>query len=464
MFLAISRLFKSNIVRTIASIVAVGTASIGFLSDILDLRGSGEKSASATTVSVNDTAVSTTSIIASTTSTLSSSTDPQVALEQLRASLLARASSGILDECGQHALLLTSTGLKFYEWTNNRWTDFSQNLQVPTLATPTGLLVIDSPNDGISEVLVTFDRLGNSPPSGGIFGVSPGTLGCGTGYTWRYFAGGDGSYSRIASNLRASTNSALTSRGLSDIEPVELEWNDLNEIYSITKDQTTQTTVSVTNSVSPEVVGRFMTAYSQFTSSSFASMLYDVTPGSPAESLVQFLLRGKQINTSAGYGEGSGWQLENNGSTYRILFPGGGTTFDAFTGIDGKITSFDLNGISLSKLVRLDRMPTAVARGCSVSGICVGVRGVQLGIRTTYLLLEVDSSQTSKVVKFIEASLTTSTNSSRHLSGTTPALRKSALTSWSLGFPLSELPWNGNLELTISVGNIQERITLTLPN
>lgn len=215
------------------------------------------------------------------------------------------------------------TGLKFYEWTNNRWTDFSQNLQVPTLATPSGLLVIDSPNDGISEVLVTFDRLGNSQPSGGIFGVSPGTLGCGTGYTWRYFAGGDGSYSRIASNLRASTNSALTSRGLSDIEPVELEWDDLNEIYSITKAQTTQTTVSVANSVSPEVVGRFMTAYSQFTSSSFASMLYDVTPGSPAESLVQFLLRGKQINTSAGYGEGSGWQLENNGSTYQILFLAG---------------------------------------------------------------------------------------------------------------------------------------------
>lgn len=464
MFLAISRLFKSNIVRTIASIVAVGTASVGFLSDVLGLRGSDEKDASVITILVNDTAVSTTSIITSTTSTSNSSTDPQAALEQLRASLVARASSGILDGCGQHALLLTPTGLKFYEWTNNTWTDFSQSLQVPTLATPTGLLVVDSPRDGVSEVLVTFDRLGNSPPSGGVLGASPGTLGCGTGYTWRYFAGGDGSYSRVAPNLRALPNSVLTSRGLSDIEQVELEWDYLNEIYSITQAQTTQTTVSVVDSASPEVVARFMTAYSQFTSGSFASMLYDVAPGSPAESLVQFLLRGKQISINAGYGEGSGWQLENNNSNYRILFPGGGTTFDAFTGSDGKITSFNLNGISLINLIRLDRSPTATARGCSVSGICVGVRGVQLGVRTTYLLLEVDSSQTSKVVKFIEASLTTSTNTSRHLSGTTPASRKSATTGWSLGFPLSELPWNGSLELTISVGDIQERITITLPN
>lgn len=464
MFLAISRLFKSKIVRTIASIVAVGTASLGFLSDVLGLRGSDEKSASVITVLVNDTAVSTTSSITSTTSTLSSSTDPQVALEQLRASLVARASSGILDGCGQHALLLTSTGLKFYEWTNNTWADFTQSLQVPTLATPTGLLVIDSPRDGVSEVLVTFDRLGNSPPSGGVLGASPGTLGCGTGYTWRYFAGGDGSYSRVAPNLRALPNSVLTSRGLSDIEPIELNWDDLNEIYSVTPAQTTETTVSVANSVSPEVIARFMTAYSQFTSSSFESMLYDVSPGSPAESLVKFLLRGKQINISEGSGEGSGFQLENNGSTYRILFNKGPNSYDVFTGSDGKIASFNLNGISLSKLIRFDRSTTAVARGCSVSGICVGVRGVQLGVRTTYLLLEVDSSQTSKVVKFIEASLTTSTDKSRYQGAITPLSHRSELTSWSLGFPLSELPWNGSLELTISVGDIQERITITLPN
>lgn len=464
MLLAITRLLKSNVIRTIASVVAVGAASIGFVSDILGLRGDDDKSATVVTVLVNESTTPTNFAVDSTTTTLIGSTDPQVSLEQLRASLVARASSGILDGCGQHALLLTSTGLKFYEWTNNTWTDFSQNLQVPTLATPTGLLTIDSPSDGVPEVLVTFDRLGNSPPSGGIFGVSPGTLGCGTGYTWRYFAGGDGSYSRVASNLRALPNNVLTSRGLSDVEPVELEWDELNEIYSVAQAQITETTTNVAETVSPEVIARFMTAYSQFTSSSFASMLYDVTPGSPAESLVQFLLRGKQISASAGYGEGSGWQLENSGSSYRILFPGGGTTFDAFTGVDGKISSFNLNGISLSKLIRLDRSTTAAARGCSVSGICVSIRGVQLGVRTTYLLLEVDSSQTSKVVKFIEASLTTSVNKSRHLSGTTPALRKSTLTSWSLAFALSELPWNGSLELTISVGDIQEKIAITLPN
>ncbi len=464
MLVAISRLLKSNIVRTIASVVAVGAASIGFVSDILGLRDDEDKTATVVTILVNDSTTQTNFTEQSTTTSMPGSTDPQISLEQLRASLVARASSGILDGCGQHALLLTSTGLKFYEWTNNTWTDFSQNLQVPTLATPTGLLVVDSPSDGVPEVLVTFDRLGNSPPSGGIFGASPGTLGCGTGYTWRYFAGGDGSYSRVASNLRAMPNDSLTSRGLNDFEPVELKWDELNEIYAVAQNQTTEIPASISETVSPDVVARFMTAYSQFTSSSFASMLYDVTPGSPAESLVQFLLRGKQINISAGSGEGSGWQLENNDTSYRILFPGGGTTFDAFTGSDGKISSFDLNGIPLSKLVRLDRSTTAVARNCSVSGICIGVRGVQLGVRTTYLLLEVDSSQTSKVIKFIEASLTTSANKSRHLSGTTPALRKSAMTSWSLAFPLSELPWNGSLEIMISVDDIQERIVITLPD
>ena len=101
MLLAITRLLKSNVIRTIASVVAVGAASIGFVSDILGLRGDDDESATVVTVLVNESTTPTNFTVDPTTTSVIGSTDPQVSLEQLRASLVARASSGILDGCGQ---------------------------------------------------------------------------------------------------------------------------------------------------------------------------------------------------------------------------------------------------------------------------------------------------------------------------------------------------------------------------
>jgi hypothetical protein len=79
------------------------------------------------------------------------------------------------------------------------------------------------------------------------------------------------------------------------------------------------------------------------------------------------------------------------------------------------------------------------------------------------MALEVDASQTSRQVKFVEASLTTGSVRNMHVGASTPAPRRRPNAEWSLAFPLSELPWGGTLQVVISVGGTTERIELVVP-
>lgn len=460
-------LFRSPVGRTIIGAITVGTASLGFISDILGLRSSEEAKTTVVTVLVDTNAAgssTTTESVAAPTTTSTLPDDPANALEALRTSLSARTSSGVLDVCGKQAVLLTATGLRLFEWQEGRgWSDFSELVQPPTDLNPIGMVVVDIPRDGTPELLVSFERSGTQPPLSAVLAVPNTSIGCGQGYTWQYFSLSNGSFSQLVPNLEPAADVFTSRDSTTGAMPSRYQWNQERQYFQFQSDA-----VAVPQQTNPtvdsNVVRQFITEYGKFTTQSFNTMLQYVEPGSPAEQLVKFLLAGKQAGRDAGYGEGSGFMVEPSGNDWRILFPGPATVVSDFTGENGKIRTFRMNEIELNNLIRYDDNPTLVSRQCTQSGVCLGIRGVQLGNRTTYIALEVDTSGAVARAKFSSSWLTTGANRQRHLSSTNAIVNSPNTSVWSLAYELAELPWGASLEVQISVNGTTERVTLRVPS
>jgi hypothetical protein len=473
----LKRALRSTAAKTLIGIVTIGTASIGFVSDILGLRDSKESEPTVITVLVeseSDTENDATtdeinagtyaqSPLSTTTSVGSFSQDPETALDLLRTVLAARASSGVLDVCGKQAVLLTATGLRLFKWIDGTsWSDFSELVMPPTDLLPVGMFVVDVPRDGIPDLLVTFERTGTDSPPSGVLAVPSTSIGCGQGYSWQYFSLPDGSFSRLVPGLEPSSSEFISRGTVSGIKTVRYQWSQEKQYFQFQSD-------SVANPggegspVSEEVIRTFMTEYGKFTTSSFETMLQYVRPNSPAEQLVKFLLSGKRASRGAGYGEGSGFTVEPVGEDWRILFPGSATEYSNFVGENDKISTFRMNEIELENLIRYDDSNPVLSRQCTSSGACIGIRGVQLGNRTTYVALEIDTSAMIGRAKFGTSWLTTGANRQRHLSSTNAIVNSPNVSTWSIAYELAELPWGATLEVQVSVNGMTERVTLTVP-
>ena len=460
-------LFKSTTAKAVIGAVTVGTASLGFISDILGLRSSDEATTTVITVLVNS---SDGNIPGQTQQTVAPSTttttpdNPESALEALRTSLAARASSGVLNSCSKQAMLLTSSGLRLFEWIEGRgWTDFSELVQPPTNLSPVGMVVVDIPRDGIPDLLVSFERTGTQPPLSGVLGIPNTAIGCGQGYSWQYFNLSDGSFSQLVPNLEPASD-GFTSRDVtSGSNLTRYAWSQDRQYFQV-QGQATSTPALPGSTADSAVVRQFMTEYGRFSTQSFTAMLQLVEPGSPAEQLVKFLLAGKRAGRDAGYGEGSGFPIESTGEAWRILFPGVATVLSDFVGDSYRIGSFRMNEIEVDKLIRYDDSNPMLSRQCTQSGVCVGIRGVQLGSRTTYVALEIDTSQTTARAKFANSWLTTGSSRQRHLSSTNALVNSPNSSVWSVAYELSELPWGASLEVQLAVNGVTERVTLRIPS
>lgn len=460
-------LFKSTAGKTIIGVVTVGTASLGFISDILGLGSSDEGKTTVITVLVNTNTASDNTPIASTAVPTTTSTvpdDPANALEVLRASLSARASSGVLDVCGKQAVLLTSTGLRLFEWLDGQgWVDFSELVQPPTELSPIGMVVVDIPFDGTPELLVSFERSGTQPPLSGVLAVPSTAIGCGQGYTWQYFNLSNGAFSQLVPNLEPAAGVFISRDSTTGSLPSSYQWSQDRQYfqYQSTAVPIPQQTGSTVDS---NTVRQFITEYGKFTTQSFNAMLQYVEPKSPAEQLVKFLLAGKRASRDAGYGEGSGFMVEQSGDDWKILFPGPATVVSDFTGESGKIRTFRMNEIGLENIIRYDDSTPLVSQQCTQSGVCLGIRGVQLGNRTTYIALEVDTSGAVARAKFASSWLTTGANRQRHVSSTNAVVNSPSISVWGLAYELAELPWGASLEIQITVNGITERVNLKIPS
>jgi hypothetical protein len=402
--------------------------------------------------------------VSTTTSVVGSSEDPVSALDMLRTSLAARASSGVLDVCGKQAVLLTSTGLRLFKWLDaTGWSDFSELVTPPTELLPVGMVVVDVPRDGIPDLLVTFERTGTDPPFSGVLAVPSTSIGCGQGYSWQYFSLPDGSFSRLVSSLEPSSSEFISRGSITAVNPARYQWSQERQYFQFQSESIANPS-GEGSPFSETVIQNFMTEYGKFTTTSFETMLQYVEPNSPAEHLVKFLLSGKRASRGAGYGEGSGFKVEPAGKDWRILFPGPATIYSDFVGVNDKIATFRMNEIELENLIRYDDNSPLSSRQCTSSGVCIGVRGVQLGNRTTYVALEVDTSATVARAKFGGAWLTTGANRQRHLSSTNAIVNSPSISVWSLAFELAELPWGATLELQVSVNGMTERVTLSIPS
>jgi len=460
--------FRSPFGKAIVGAITIATAGIGFISDILGLRSSDEAEPTVVTVLVtvepSGKQKSSENDEESVPTTTTAIDDPAAALEVLRTTLVARASSGVLEVCGKKAVLLTSTGLKLYEWqVGTGWTDFSELVTPPTSLLPVGMVVVDVPRDGIPDLLVTFERTGADPPLSGVLGVPNTSIGCGQGYSWQYFSRSDGSFSQLVPNLEPLSGDFVSRDQMAAATPTRYLWNRERQYFQVRSDSPAVDTPQGSN-VDSTVIANFMREYGKFTTASFTNMLQLVEPGSPAEQLVKFLLSGKIAGRDAGYGEGSGFVVEEVGGDWRILFPGPATVVSDFTGQNGKIRSFRMNEIELANLIRFDDSNPLVSRQCTASGVCVGIRGVQLGNRTTYVALEIDTSAAVVRAKFSGSSLTTGANRQRHLSSTNAVVNSPRVSIWSLAFELAELPWGATLEVQLSVNGTTERVTLRVPS
>lgn len=472
----LTRALRSTAGKALIGIITVGTASISFVSDILGLRGGDESEPTVITVLVeseSDTQRETPteetlaetkaeSPMLTTTSVVDYSDDPVSALDLLRTSLAARASSGVLDVCGKQAVLLTSTGLRLFKWVDaTGWSDFSELVTPPTNLIPVGMVVVDVPRDGIPDLLVTFERTGTDPPSSGVLAVPSTSIGCGQGYSWQYFSLPDGSFSRLVSGLEPSSGEFVSRGSVSGVNPARYQWSQERQYFQFQSESTAKPDVEASPG-GETVIRNFMTEYGKFTTSSFETMLQYVEPDSPAEHLVKFLLSGKRAGRAAGYGEGSGFAVEPIGDDWRILFPGPATVYSDFVVKNNKIATFRMNEIELVNLIRYDDNTPLSSRQCTSSGVCIGVRGVQLGNRTTYVALEVDTSATVARAKFGSAWLTTGASRQRHLSSTNAIVNSPSVSVWSLAFELAELPWGAEIELQVSVNGMTERVRLSI--
>lgn len=447
--------FRSKSLRTAFGVIGVVAAGIGLISDVLGLR-SGEPSQ---TVVVTVPVSVGSSVTAPSETVPGDSSDPQVALEKLRVDLAAKASSGLIDKCGLHAVLATRDGVRIYEWIDSAWVEFTNALEQVTSAPPLGIQSIESAQEDAQLLLVSFDRSGSDSPAGGVLAL--GETGCESGFTWRYFSELDGSFTTVLRNLRVGPDGQLISSG-TEGPSVEFRWDDVNRYYTIKSSTGEGSNNDTVSEVPSEITSEFIANYAKFTMQSFSSMLKMTEPGSPAERLVKFLLIGKQISRAAGHGEGAGFGLLREGDGYRIMTPGGGTFFDSFVGLNGQISGFRVNSIDLDRLIRLDETGGLSTKGCSISDVCVRVRGVHLGARSAYFAVEVDGSQTLREVKFMEASLETAAGSQRQVSATTPVVKSRPEGLWSLAFSLSDLPWGGRLTVALRIGNSIERVDLVI--
>lgn len=449
-------LFRGRSFRRLAGIAGLVVAGVGLVSDVLGLRGNDAPETVVITIPITSErsqAVDTTVV------EQQGSGDPEVALEELRLKLAARSSSGLIDECGLHAVLATISGVRVYEWNGTEWQDFSNSLEVTTSAAPIGIQLLAATEASGRDVMVTFDRDGTRPPSGGV--VTLGSDGCDVGFVWKFFAKSDGSFSRTVENLRALEDGGFEST-TKDGQRVKYVWDDTNRLYAISASGESSVPVDPGVAVQPEVVTNFVENYSRFSTDSFETMLRLTERGSPAEKLVQFLLLGKRISRDAGYGEGSGFEFVRESNGYRIMAPGGGTLLTGFSGSGGLIGTFNFNSIPLERLIRIDGGTVPTQRKCSTSGVCIGVRGIQLASRTVYFALEVDGSQTMREVKLREAFLESTAGSQRHIGATTPQVSRRPDALWSLAFPLSDLPWGGRLTVVLNVGGVPERLEISL--
>jgi len=463
-------IFKNPLAKTLIAVATVGTAVIGFISDILGLRTDESKPPTVITVLVesqerlridNGETTQTTSV----TTTTAPSNDPALELEVLRTELAARASSGVLEVCGTRAFLLTSNELRMFEWIDGQgWKDFSDLVRPPTDLTPVGMAVIDVPNDGVPDILISFGRVGTNEPLSGVLGVPNDAIGCGQGYSWQYFNRSDGSFSQLVPALEPKGDGFTSKEASSATSSVAYRWSAERDYFQFQSPLLSASPESPSNAADPQVVRQFVTEYGKFTTQSFSAMLPLAEPNSPAESLIRFLLAGKQASRDAGYGEGSGFPIQPDGTNWRILFPGPSTLLSNFIGERGTIRTFRMNEIELDKLVRFDPTAGMNSRRCTSGGVCVGVRGVQLGNRTTYIALEVDTSAAMGRVKFSNSWLTTGASRQRHLSSTNSMVNSPRVSIWGLAYELAELPWGAALEIEFSVNGMRENLSLTLPS
>ena len=367
--------------------------------------------------------------------------------------------------CGTRAFVLTSTNLRMFEWLEGQgWKDFSGLVQAPTELRPIGMAVIDVPTDGIPDILISFERLGSNEPLNGVLSVPDGAIGCGQGYSWQYFNKSDGSFAQLVPRLEPTDNGFTSKESAGVVESVAYRWSAERDYFQVQTPLVSTTPEASNSAADPAVVRLFVTEYGKFTTQSFNSMLQLVEANSPAEQLTRFLLAGKQASRDAGYGEGSGFPVQPDGENWRISFPGLTTVLSDFRGENGTITSFRMNEIELDKLVRFDASTVMLSRRCTTSGVCVGIRGVQLGSRTTYVALEVDTSAMVGRTKFISSWLTTGASRQRHLSATISLASSPRIVIWGLAYELAELPWGASLEIELSINGSAERLTLNLPS
>ncbi len=443
---------------------------IGFVSDILGLRSEESKVPTVITVLVESQARTQgdgdeSSPTTSPPATTISSSDPASQLEVLRTDLAARASSGVLEVCGTRAFLLTSVELRMFEWIDGQgWKDFSDLVRPPTDLTPVGMAVIDVPNDGVPDILVSFGRVGSNEPLSGVLGVPDGAIGCGQGYSWQYFNRFDGSFSQLVPTLEPTGDGFVSNEAGSAASTVTYRWSAERDYFQFQSPLVSEALESSSNAADPLVIRQFVTEYGTFTTRSFNAMLQLVEANSPAESLIRFLLAGKQASRDAGYGEGSGFPVQPDGANWRILFPGPSTLLSHFTGERGTIRTFRMNEIELDNLIRFDTTTAMTSRRCTAGGVCFGVRGVQLGNRTTYIALEVDTSAAIGRVKFSNSWLTTGASRQRHLSSTNSVVNSPRVSIWGLAYELAELPWGASLEIEFSFNGVTERVSLVLPS
>lgn len=442
--------------RLLLGATTVGAAGIGFVSDLRGLRDSSEVSTTVATVLVSES----TSVLTLPTTSTTLPLNPEQGLEKLRISLAARSSTGVLDVCGQTAFLLTNDGLRYFEYTNDDgWIELNNYVSSPTETKPIGLLVVKNAPEGKAQVLVEFERIGSSDPLSGVLGVPTNAIGCGAGFGWRYFNRPDGSVSKLVPSLNPSASGFTSSEKTSTTSETSYVWNGDKDVY-LPVVSAASTEISTSGVVGTQITQQFIENYAQFSSASFMRMLTFVEPDSPAEKLVKFLLVGKRASKDAGYGEGSGFLYNSNAGVYRIEFPNGGSEFSNFVGTPDLISGFSLNGLELEKLIRLDYSEPISSRRCSPTGVCMGLRGVQLGIRTTYAAIEVESLNANTEVKFVNAWLVTGTGRQRNLASTNSKLGIRTSKTWSASFALSDLPWGGTIEVEYTVAGVREIATL----
>jgi len=398
------------------------------------------------------------------TQTTDFSTDPNLALVQLKRSISARDASTISSTlaCGKWVVLITENSLRFFEWVDSEWTDRSNLISTDEMGVgPTRkILSVDLTDDDSTDFMITFEneKFGGSPV-GAIFAKDSNVSSC--AWNWMYFSEPEGTNTKTRVLLNYNSSSRIltgTDPAVENGSTVEYKYDHLFDSFRVNENG------GFVSDDDAGVIGSFMDDLASWRYAGFRSMFYKAADQSPAQQYAKHLLLGRQAEIEAGLTEPNEFQVIRKGTLYKLCIDSACSyEFYDFLLDNGRVSTFSVNGLELSKLLRTDLAEPSPLTQCPVTDVCITLRSVFQSFLTVYVAFEVNCVNASDSTTFVQSKLNTLNTIETKKSAIVTACSHGDTKHWGLSFATTANPFGGSVSLRISNAGVAKSLIFAIP-